>query len=313
MTMNKFAILISTAFANLIVAAVVPTIFSTAHAAEGGYTNYIPGLYGDFGVAVAPEPGFYLRTDLYYYTADSARERFVQGGKIRAELDLDVAMLMATGIKVLDTEVLGGRYAFAAFIPLSSIDMSGQVSVGGTDAPFDSDRTAIGDMGIMPVSLFWNFGKFHLNAYETITLPTGSYDKDRDVNAGLNYWSFDTNLAMTYLDEDKGRELSATVGYIYHTENDDTDYQTGQEFHVDYMLNQFLSETFAIGLQGFYYKQVSGDSGSGALLGDFEGEAAGIGPALMWATKKKIRILLSMLNGCMNLMRNVGWRVTTCF
>ena len=53
------------------------------------------------------------------------------------------------------------------------------------------------------------------------------------------------------------------------------------------MLNQFLSETFAIGIQGFYYKQITGDSGKGAILGNFRGEAAGIGPAVMWATKIK--------------------------
>jgi hypothetical protein len=73
----------------------------------------------------------------------------------------------------------------------------------------------------------------------------------------------------------------------YNTENDDTDYQTGQEFHLDYMLNQFLSETFAVGLHGFFYEQITGDSGSGAILGSFKGEAAGIGPALMWIPKIK--------------------------
>ena len=30
---------------------------SPVDAAEGGGSNYAPGLYGDFGVAVAPEPG----------------------------------------------------------------------------------------------------------------------------------------------------------------------------------------------------------------------------------------------------------------
>ncbi len=49
--------------------------------------------------------------------------------------------------------------------------------------------------------------------------------------------------------------------------------------------NQFLSETFAVGVHGFYLKQISGDSGSGAILGDFKAEAAGVGPALLWSTK----------------------------
>ncbi len=259
----------------------------TADAAEGGYTNYVPGLYGDFGVAVMPEPGFYLRTDLYYYTADGGKSSFVQGENIRADLDLDIGMVMATGLMVFDKEIFGGRYAAGVFQSVNYGDISGKVTVGLIEAPFESDRTAIGDTGIIPVSLFWDFGKFHINAFESITMPTGSYDKDRSVNAGLNYWSFDTTLAATYLDEEKGHEISAAAGHIYNTENDDTDYQTGQEFHLDYMLNQFLSETFALGLHGFYYKQVTGDSGSGAILGDFKGEASGIGPALMWIPKIK--------------------------
>lgn len=43
-------------------------------------------------------------------------------------------------------------------------------------------------------------------------------------------------------------------------------------------------ETLAIGAQGFFLKQITGDRGSGAVLGDFKAEAAGIGPALFWAT-----------------------------
>jgi hypothetical protein len=54
--------------------------------------------------------------------------------------------------------------------------------------------------------------------------------------------------------------------HIYNTENDETDYQTGQEIHVDLALNQFLSESFAIGLLDFYLKQITGDSGRGATL-----------------------------------------------
>jgi hypothetical protein len=159
--------------------------------------------------------------------------------------------------------------------------------VGALTIPIDEDRTAIGDPGFIPASIFWNFGNLHLNAFETITAPIGSYNQDRNVDAGLNYWSFDTTLAATYLHPEKGYEISAAVGHIYNTENDDTNYQTGQEFHLDYMLNQFLSETFALGLHGFYYKQITGDSGSGALLGDFKGEASGIGPAIMWTPKIK--------------------------
>ena len=90
---------------------------------------------------------------------------------------------------------------------------------------------------------------------------------------------------MTYLNPKKGLELSAAFGHIYNTENHATIYKSGQEIHFAYMINQYLSERFAIGVHGFYYKQITGDSGSGAVLGSFKGEAAGIGPAILWTPK----------------------------
>jgi len=69
---------------------------------------------------------------------------------------------------------------------------------------------------------------------------------------------------------------------MINTENEDTNYETGDELHVDAMFNQFLSETFGLGLHGYYYKQVDGDSGSGVVLGNFKGESYGIGPSFIW-------------------------------
>ena len=272
-----------------------PIIEPSVYAGEGGVSHYCPGFYGDFGVAVTPDPGFYLRTDIYYYDGDSGGGRFSRYGEIRSDIDVEATAAMLTGLMVIDEEILGGRYAYGAFLPVANIDLSSNIVVGPLSGPTDADRTAMGDPGFIPASIFWNSGNFHFNLYETITAPIGSYSKDRDVDSGLNYWSFDTVFATTFLHPEKGYEISAAVGHIYNTENNDTDYQTGQEFHMDYMLNQFFSETFALGLHGFYYKQITGDSGSGAILGDFKGEASGIGPALMWIPKIKGKELVTSL------------------
>ncbi len=79
-----------------------------------------------------------------------------------------------------------------------------------------------------------------------------------------------------------GREFSLVTGYMINNRNDDTDYDTGNELHVDVMFNQFFSETFVLGLHGYYYRQVGSDSGSGAILGGFKGESYGIGPSFLW-------------------------------
>jgi hypothetical protein len=40
-----------------------------------------------------------------------------------------------------------------------------------------------------------------------------------------------------------------------------------------------------VGANGFLYEQISGDSGSGATLGDFEGRTAGVGPVVSFVRK----------------------------
>ena len=74
---------------------------------------------------------------------------------------------------------------------------------------------------------------------------------------------------------------SLVTGFMINDENDDTNYETGNEFHIDAMFNQFFLETFALGLHAYYHKQVEGDSGSGAILGDFKGDSYGIGPSML--------------------------------
>ena len=38
----------------------------TGRAAEGGYSNYLPGTYGDFAAAMEPPTQFTIRNDLYF-------------------------------------------------------------------------------------------------------------------------------------------------------------------------------------------------------------------------------------------------------
>ena len=74
----------------------------------------------------------------------------------------------------------------------------------------------------------------------------------------------------------------------FNTENHETDYQSGTQFHLDVTIAEhlpLLGGLFGIGANGFYYQQISGDSGSGATLGDFKGRMVGIGPVLSSVTK----------------------------
>ena len=168
-------------------------------------------------------------------------------------------------------------------MPLVKADIEATVALGPLKQELDDKASGLGDIALIPLALYWNKGNYHWSFSQFIVTPTGSYSEDDDINTSLNYWSFDSNFALTYLNEQTGKDLSFNLGYIYNTENDKTDYQSGQEVHLDVVLNQFLSDSFAIGLQGFYLKQITGDDGDGAILGDFKAEAAGVGPALLWS------------------------------
>jgi len=259
----------------------VPAV--SVHAAEGGYSNYIPGTYGDFAAAVEPPTKFTIRNDIYFYQADI--DRSVRSGLLEADADLEFIMDFLTLLYKPDIEILGARYAFGTLIPFVHADIETGINLGSLRVSRQDDVFGLGDITLIPGILFWNHGSFHFTFAEYIITPTGSYDTDDLANTGLNYWTFDTNVAATYLNEETGQDYSINIGYNYNTENPDTDYQTGQELHIDYMINQFLSESWAIGVHGFYLKQLTGDSGDGAIIGDFKAEAAGIGPAILWNTK----------------------------
>lgn len=260
-----------------------------ARAAEGGYSNYVPGTYGDFAMAVEPEGRLTLRNDVYYYNADG--DGSVRSGLIEAEAEVTVAMNMTTLLYKPEVKVFGAQYAFGILVPIVHVDIDSAIKVGNTTFRSQDDTTGLGDITLVPLVLYWGRGNLHTSLAQYIIAPTGDYDVDDLVNPGLNYWSFDTNFALTNLNLETGREFSFNIGHIYNTENDDTDYQTGQELHLDIVFNQFFSESFALGIQGFYLRQITGDSGDGARLGSFKAEAAGIGPAVFWSKQSSERNL----------------------
>ena len=255
------------------------------HAVEGGYSNYIPGTYGDFAMAVEPPSTLTVRNDLYYYDAED--DESVRSGRIEVAADLSFFANLTTILYKPDVRILGAQYALGVLVPVIYTKIESEVELvpNALTSSDEADAFGLGDIALVPWVLYWRKGNFHTSLAQYIVAPTGDYDKTDAINTSLNYWSFDTNLALTYLNPNNGWEISANLGYIYNTENSDTNYQSGQEIHLDYAVNRYLSETLALGLQGFYLRQITGDSGDGAVLGSFKAEAAGIGPALFWTTQ----------------------------
>jgi hypothetical protein len=74
-----------------------------------------------------------------------------------------------------------------------------------------------------------------------------------------------------------GVDVTGAVGITFNGENPATQYRTGTEFHLEGSVTKYLSKEFFIGPSGYFYDQITGDSGPGNKVGPFEGKVAALG------------------------------------
>jgi len=269
---------------SILISALILACPAAGHAAEGAASNYFPGAYGSLLVAAPPEPGYIAGSLNLFYSAKA--DRAVREGQVKTEIEADALYSYFQLLKTWDMPSTGGRFLAGISVPYAYSSMGASVAGPGGTLRTSASDTALGDMIIIPASYYWSSGNVYFNIYEAITAPTGQYSDGADVNIGRNYWSFDTVLAMTWFNPESGTEFSVVPGIMVNTKNKATDYRTGTEFHVDFIFNQFVSESVALGIHGYGYYQISGDSGSGALLGDFKSRSWGLGPAISYIPPK---------------------------
>ena len=243
---------------------------SAVNAAEGGGSSYMPGFYGDFGMAVAPEPGNYLSNFMGYNTVGND----ANGSNLLFELP--------GIIRVTDTKIAGGNY-WVGFFPYVLHTDSVSTQANGTKTR--ADRGGAGDMYALPIALSWQWRELSILAFEGVVLPTGSYEKTRSLNSGRNYWTSDTNLGLTWLPKGTNFDLSMVLGYMVNTENSATQYRTGDELHLDFMGGYYITPQLGVGIAGSYYRQITPDTGNGVPAGIPLAEYSSIGPALMYTVK----------------------------
>jgi hypothetical protein len=166
--------------------------------------------------------------------------------------------------------------------------VEGNVQVGPITGNRRDTANGIGDLQILPVMLGWTNGDLKFGTTFGLYAPTGDYERGQLANLGKNYWTFEPGVSVSWLSSKIGTEVSLFAGYEVSTKNDTTDYQSGEVFHLDATVAQHLplfGGFVGVGANAFYYQQVTGDSGSGAKLGDFEGRTIGVGPVLSYTTK----------------------------
>lgn len=269
-----------------VVALTITVSLSTnvAHADEGGISFWLPGLNGSLAAAPAV-PGWSWTTLYYHASVDASRSTtFTRGGAVVAGLNGQADLALFGPTYTFATPFLGAQAA----VSLLGIAGRNQASINATltgplgNSISGTKTDSITDFGdVVPqFTLKWNQGVNNFMWYGTGDAPVGSYQKGRLANLGIGHGAIDSGFGYTYFNPQSGNEFSATLGATYNFKNTTTQYQNGVDFHVDLGASHFVTKQWMVGLVGYYFQQLTSDSGSGAVLGDFKSRVAGIGPQI---------------------------------
>ena len=262
---------------------------------ENGISFWIPGQFGSLA-ALPAQPGWSFAT-IYYHTSVNAGGAVAAGREVTIgqlphtiNVNLNVDLNARADLQFLvptytfQTPVLGGQFALSM---AGSIGYNSNVSIDGTlTTPSGTRQGSISDSrggfsDLYPMATIkWHDGVHNYMTYLTGDIPVGTYDATRLANFGIGHAAIDGGVGYTYADLKTGREFSVVTGLTYNFKNTNTDYQNGVDWHLDWGASQFLSKQVHIGAVGYFYQQLTADSGAPDILGDTKSRVIGVGPQI---------------------------------
>lgn len=254
-----------------------------ACAGEGGTSHVIPGATATFTDLPGTSPASFIKPMYLHYDAGASAQIPTAAG-VTSNIDVAADTFAVAIGKTFERTLWGGaHYTVAVALPYTALDISGDVRLpGGGSRAISNSVSGLGDITLLPAMLAWKQDAWQFNAMLPVYVPTGNYEVGRLGNPGLNYWTVDPTVGFLYSTK-KGFNAMLHMGYAINGENDDTDYQSGSMLHLEGALQQVVPAgkgMMTLGLEGFYFDQLTCDSGAGAVLGCFKGMTAGLGPEL---------------------------------
>jgi hypothetical protein len=267
----------------LIILSLVPSSW----AEEGGAGHYVPGSLSTLIDLPPTKAGWVVEAAYLNYQGDASPGRNIPiAGLLTANLDATSDAFLFGGVHTFEEQVAGAWFSVGAFVPWVWMDVTATIvpPIGPALSRTDSEN-GLGDISLLPVMMGWKCEEWQFNAVLPIYAPTGDYEVGRLANPGRNYWTFDPTFGVSYNNEKAGLNAAFHTGFSINTENRDTNYKSGTAWHNELSVQQLLPlgpGFLGIGFNAWYYDQISGDSGSGATIGDFKGRSSGIGPVVTY-------------------------------
>ncbi|PQO98926.1 phenol degradation protein meta [Pseudomonas frederiksbergensis] len=255
-----------------------------------GGTSFYDGFAGP--------PGLSHLTYLKFSTARSIRDN---AGKDNGAFDnpkINVISLI-NQLSYYSPDTIGGgaHLGWSLLVPIISLDGD----FGDHGAKLQDNGTGLGDVTVGPQIQFDPIVDAHGRpvfvqrlAFDTI-LPTGKYDKHKDLNPGSNYFSLNPYWAATWMPAPRW-EVSWRLHYLYNFKNKDPassstqlfegqpvrDTQAGQSAWANFTASYEVIPNVSLGINGYYFKQISDDKVNGDRLSNSREKVLGIGPGLFW-------------------------------
>ncbi len=169
-------------------------------------------------------------------------------------------------------------------MPVGHVDLKANVT-GPLGNTFE-DSVSGGGLGDITTraQLGWQEGEFAHTAYVQVVAPSGRYSVGFEPIIGLHRPGVDAGWAFTWTDKNSKLQFNGTAGFTFNFNNDATNYQSGTDFHFEWAVGREIYKGLVFGVVGYDYRQLTGDSGPGAVFGSFEGSVDAIGPGLTYTT-----------------------------
>lgn len=243
-------------------------------------------------------PGFSFQQYLKFTSASSIRNN--SGKEIK---DFDNPKINVTSlINQLsyyspNTIGAGAHLGWNIIVPIVSLDGD----FGSNGPQLKDNATGVGDVTTGPLVQFDPIVDEHGRPIFVqrlaldVLLPVGKYDEHKDLNQGSNFYSINPYWAATWMPAPRW-EVSWRLHYLQNFKNKDPasssvqlfegqpvrDTQAGKAAWINFTASYEVIPNVSVGLNGYYFKQISDDEVNGHRLADSREKVLGIGPGVFW-------------------------------
>jgi hypothetical protein len=248
----------------------------TAHAAEGGGSNY-PGGIENFFTGAAPPPGVHLLAYGEYFTADKLKDNNGNDAPVPPDFKVRAAAVVLRGIWVTPYTLLGGSPLLEVIAPV--------VDLKATAGGHSQSKTGIGEVLVGGGIAFHHSPSLHSAIALDVALPTGEYGKTDLANIGRNYVTFEPIYTVSFINP-VGINADFKALANFNQTNTDTHYKSGDEVFVDYSAGWGFGNGLVVGVGGYVRKQFTDDKLSGSDVPGSRARVFAVGPSVAYNNGK---------------------------